>query len=238
MASAKFNIILEEGGSFQKQILWTDASNSPVSLLYWWARLGIVTDYGQGAASQAIFLEADAENQYGSKLTIDETGGTIDVFISTSEIANALSNGFKRGFWDLELIPSDPNSISVYAGSYTNGDFDAFDGSNPNGSFASITADHAAANYDSLYAEDDIVVVRGLTAGTSGACDGIYKVGSGVTDDDLFFKNVGYFSPGGDSATNPDMKIWRLDESKAVRLIGGKVSINESATERMSVVFE
>ena len=229
MASAKLNITLEEGGSFQKQILWTDSSNSPVSLLYWWARIGFVDDYSTTASAQSIFLEADQENDYGSKLTIDESGGTIDIFISVTDIEQAMTAGFKRGFWDLEIIPPKTGTVNVYSGAYTNADFDAIEAGT---GFARIEADNPASNYTANFAVDDYVILRGLADSRN---DGIYKVGA-VTATVLDMTTQGYNAA--DSATNASLKMWVIDESKAVRLIGGKVNVNESATPRKSVRFE
>tara|TARA_R100000655_G_scaffold84492_1_gene124106 strand:- start:696 stop:1391 length:696 start_codon:yes stop_codon:yes gene_type:complete len=230
MASAKLDIVLEEGSSWQKSILWTDSTNAPISLLGYFARLGIVKDYDDAASAQSIFLESDQKNGNGSFITVGEATGTIDITISSTDVAGAITGGFKRGFWDLELVPKE--EISVCTGSFNDWNFDVVDAGNSNN--ATLTANHSSAALDTKFKNGQYVVVRGCAVPEN---DGMYKIGAVPTSTVLKFTTPGHSATDASSG-NAAMSVFLPNEQEAIRLIGGKVRLTQSSTLRRSVEFE
>ena len=228
MASAKLDIILEEGSSWQKQILWTDASNNPISLNNYWARLGVLQDLDDAASAQHISVDADKENLRGSVITIGEGTGIIDVLISATDVDNAMSTGWKRGCWGLEILPS--ASTKVLGGSFTDWNFDAINAGNSNN--ATITANHASAALGDTFSEHDYVVIRGCAESSN---DGMYKIVGTPSTTVINFDRPGAVDK---ASGNTSLKIFKPDEAKCVKLIGGKVRTNQSAVLRRSVNYE
>ena len=228
MASAKLDIILEEGSSWQKQILWTDASNNPISLTSYWARLGVLQDLDDAASAQHISVDADKENSRGSVITVGEGTGILDVLISATDVDNAMSAGWKRGFWGLEILP--PKVFKILGGSFADWNFDAVDAGNSNN--ATITANHGTAALDDSFAADDYVVIRGCAEASN---DGMYKIVGSPSATVIKFDRPGAVDK---ASGNTSLKIFKPDEAKCVKLIGGKVRTNQSAVLRRSVNYE
>ena len=228
MASAKLDIILEEGSSWQKQILWTDASNNPISLNNYWARLGVLQDLDDAASAQHISVDADKENARGSVITVGEGTGIIDILISATDVDNAMSAGWKRGFWGLEILPS--AATKVLGGSFTDWNFDAINAGNSNN--ATITANHATAVLSDTFSEHDYVVIRGCAEASN---DGMYKIVGTPSTTVINFDRPGAVDK---ASGNTSLKIFKPDEAKCVKLIGGKVRTNQSAVLRRSVNYE
>ena len=230
MASAKLDIILEEGSSFQKSILWTDSTNAPISLLGYFARLGILKDYDDAASSQTIFVESDQVNANDSIITVGEATGNIDIKVTSSDISAAIVSGLKRGFWDLELVPN--NAISVCTGSFTDWAVDVVDAGA--GGMCTVTANHASAALDAKFKINDYVVLRGCS---NASIDGMYKIGASPSSTVMTMTTVGHHGTDAMSG-NSAMSVFRPNENEAIRLIGGKVRLTQSSTLRRSVEFE
>tara|TARA_Y100000593_G_scaffold82293_1_gene154534 strand:+ start:14598 stop:15296 length:699 start_codon:yes stop_codon:yes gene_type:complete len=223
MASAKFNITLDEGSAWSKRLVWTDANNNPVNLLNYFVRASCKKAYTDVNASiMATTHEASAG---GSIITTTPANGIIDVIFSAADVASAVAGGMDRGVWDLEVVP--PKALSSYGGNYTQSSLSVQTGA------VLITANHSDAAFDTFVKPDDKVVIANSTI-ESGLADGLYQVFSVSatlllcvahlnTKDGVAFV--------GDLVTlNPNLVLIKPDEAMAQRLIGGNCVTSKSVT--------
>ena len=112
MASAKLNIVLDEGSAWSKRIVWTDANNNAINLTNYWIRSSIKKTYG---ASTEILATTDETGPGSSIITMTAANGIIDVLFSAGDITAAIAGGFSTGVWDMEVVPPAAISSSVKA---------------------------------------------------------------------------------------------------------------------------
>ena len=93
MAAAKYDIILEEGATFQLTLTWKDSADTPVNLT------------GYSAAMQVRrYITADTAlldvSSVGGEITLGGAAGTIEVVIPAAETADLTG---EQAVYDLEV---------------------------------------------------------------------------------------------------------------------------------------
>ena len=132
-----------------------------------------------------------------------------------------------RGYYDIEVVP--PLKESVYIGSYTDMTIDCDGGAS---SKMRITANNAAASYNTKFEVDELIVLRGSV---NPADDGVYKVATvSATQIDCTTAGPSGLAP---YTTNPKAKIFSFDENKLIRILQGRVTRSGSASPYRSVDF-
>lgn len=96
MSAADYNIIVEQGATFQLNITWKDEAGVVIDITGYTARMQVRAT----KAATTVLLAATTENGY---ITLGGVAGTVAISVPASVTA-ALS--FVRAVYDLELISS------------------------------------------------------------------------------------------------------------------------------------
>ena len=96
MAAAQYDILIEQGATFQKLLTWKDESGAAIDLTDYTARMQVRLKKD----STSALLSATTENGY---ITLGGTAGTIDIEIPATVTADL---SFTRAVYDLELVSS------------------------------------------------------------------------------------------------------------------------------------
>lgn len=94
MAAAKHDIVIEQGATFQLNLLWKDSGGNPINLTGYTARMQV----RRRVNSDTTLLDLTTEN---GGITLGGAAGTINVIAAataTDDIAE------KTGVYDLELV--------------------------------------------------------------------------------------------------------------------------------------
>ena len=222
MSAAKYDIILMDGSTYNKKLVWTDSSNNPINLTNHFVRMGFVTKLNN--ATPLVFLNSDRATANGSIIKLTELLGEIVVNVAKGDVT---SFNVDRGYYDIEVVP--PLKESVYIGSYTDMTIDCDGGAS---SKMRITANNAAASYNTKFEVDELIVLRGSV---NPADDGVYKVATvSATQIDCTTAGPSGLAP---YTTNPNAKIFSFDENKVIRILQGRVTRSGSASPYRSVDF-
>jgi len=95
MPAATYDIVIEQGSTYQKTITWKDSSGDPVDITNFTARMQI-----RSRKSSTSTLLSITEADY---ITLGGTAGTVAISIPAATTA-ALD--FRRAVYDLELVSS------------------------------------------------------------------------------------------------------------------------------------
>ena len=221
MASAKLNIVLDEGTAWTKRIVWTDANNNAINLTNYWVRSSIKKAYSDSDA--VLLATTDETTTLGSVINITPASGIIDIVFSAGDIQSAINAGLTQGVWDLEVVP--PEATVTYGGSYTTCLMTLNTGA------VIFTANDVSANYVGTWdnASGDRLIVRG-SAQDGGIADGYYMTDAVTTNTmscHVLSTNTGFV---GGSTANPSIVLIKPNTYLAQRVIGGGVSITKSVT--------
>ena len=93
MAAAKYNLLCEQGATFNPTITWTDEADLPVSLVSYTARMQVRSTID----AATVIIELTTEN---GRITLGGLAGTIELLLTCEETAALDSGTFK---YDLEL---------------------------------------------------------------------------------------------------------------------------------------
>lgn len=91
--AARHRLLIEQGATFRKHFLWTDAANVPIDLTNCTARLQM----RECVDSPDVLLELTTEN---GGIALGGTAGTIDLLVEDAA-TSALT--WDTGVWDLEI---------------------------------------------------------------------------------------------------------------------------------------
>ena len=222
MASAKLNIVLDEGSAWSKRIVWTDANNNAINLTNYWIRSSIKKTYG---ASTEILATTDETGPGSSIITMTAANGIIDVLFSAGDITAAIAGGFSTGVWDMEVVP--PAAISSYGTNYTNATLTINIGTQ-----LKISSNHAESAFDTIWdTSDDTknkIIVRGSTV-DGGVADGYYKIIALNAQEIICAAHLNTGFVGG-ATTNAGMVLIRPDVNYAQKIIGGGVTVTDEVT--------
>lgn len=100
MAAGSYSFIIEQGSEFRKHLRWENQDGTPIDLTGW-------------SAKSQIRASKDKEASLIWTLSTDNGGiefgdaGEIDLYIPASVTEEFC---FTQAFYDLEMIPSDPNN--------------------------------------------------------------------------------------------------------------------------------
>lgn len=94
MAAAYYDILIEQGATFVKNIIWKDSNGDPVDITGYTARMQI----RRKKSSTTVEHSATTEND---GITLGLTAGTIDILIPATDTAEF---EFTKGVYDLELV--------------------------------------------------------------------------------------------------------------------------------------
>jgi len=231
MASAKLNIVLDEGSAWSKRIVWTDANNNAINLTNYWIRSAIKKTYQ--STSNEMLATTDETGAGTSIITTTAANGIIDVLFSATDIAAAIAGGFRSGVWDMEVVP--PAAVATYGTNYTNATLTIF-----NSTQLKITSNHIDSAFDTVWFPADAtknkLIVRGSTI-DGGVCDGYYKVILCTATEMTCAAHLNTGFVGG-AATNAELVLIRPDVNYAQKIIGGGVSVTEEVTTSEAHPFE
>ncbi len=223
MSAAKYDIILMDGSTYNKKLVWTDSSNNPINLTNHFVRMGFVTKLND--STPLVFLNSDRATANGSIINLNELLGEVVVNVAKGDVT---SFNVDRGYYDIEVVP--PLKESVYdGGSYTDITISPVGGA---GSFMRLEANDPAAAYNTKFVVDELIVLRGSS---NSADDGVYKIAS--INADTIDCTVAGPSGVGAYTTNPNAKIFSFDENKVIRILQGRVTRSGSASPYRSVDF-
>ena len=96
MTAAVFDLVIEQGATFQQTFVWTDNSGAPIDLSGYTARMMVKTGFADTVSS--------------SLLSLSTTAGTISITASTGSIAISVPASttqaltFSKAVYDLELV--------------------------------------------------------------------------------------------------------------------------------------
>ncbi len=96
MPAATHDILVEQGATYVKNLIWKDSANVPIDLTGYTARM----QFRRTKSAATALLSATTENGY---ITLGTTDGVIDISIP-DDITAALT--VTRAVYDLELISS------------------------------------------------------------------------------------------------------------------------------------
>lgn len=98
MTAAKHNIVIEQGATFSREILWKDSDGAPVDMTGYRVRMQIRPD----ADSATVFLDFDSDSPTDG-MSVGELGeaGRIDLEF-TAAVTAALT--FDHGVYDLLAV--------------------------------------------------------------------------------------------------------------------------------------
>lgn len=94
MAAATHDILIEQGATFQLNLVWKDSLGAPINLTGYTARMQV----RQKIADAAPLLSFTTEN---GAITLGGTAGTIAI-VGLATLTDALT--VKSGVYDLELV--------------------------------------------------------------------------------------------------------------------------------------
>lgn len=93
MAAGELDLVIEQGATFQKKLIWQDASGNPIDITGYIARMHIREELD----SATILVELTTVN---GRISLGGSNGEIDLLISASD-TEALT--FSSAVYDLEL---------------------------------------------------------------------------------------------------------------------------------------
>lgn len=99
MAAAYYDILIEQGATFQRTFVWKDSNEDPVDITGYTARMQIRRKKSSTTAEH----EATTEN---GGITLGDTAGTVAITIAATDTADF---SFSKGVYDLELV--DPQGV-------------------------------------------------------------------------------------------------------------------------------
>jgi len=99
MAAAYYDMLIEQGATFQKTFVWKDSNEDPVDITGYTARMQI------RRKKSATTVEHSATTENGG-ITLGQTAGTVAVLIPAADTA---AFDFTKGAYDLELV--DPQGV-------------------------------------------------------------------------------------------------------------------------------
>lgn len=209
MEAGKFNLVIEQGSTFDKVFEWLDEDGAKVDLSNFRAAFEIRENVGG-----TRLLQASTGN---GMITIDDTEDTItfDIPAATTE---ALS--FNTAIYNLELYKEGAVSASE-AGSWSSTTFDVDNGS----SKGELTANGGTPF--SGFSVGDIVMVTITTANFTDF-GGLYEIDA-VTDTVMTFKTL--LNASADGAGSTDITILTMDTSQFIRLAEGIVELSREVLE-------
>ena len=108
MAAGRYNITIEKGATYRRQLQYKDSAGDPIDLTDYSARMQIRQKVTDNIIHLNLTTTKDAD---GSGLTITAASGTIDI-----EISAASSSNFDfgtEGVYDLEIYSGSGDSTYV-----------------------------------------------------------------------------------------------------------------------------
>lgn len=109
MPAATYNIIAEQGATFDQTILYTDASDTPIDLTSYTAEMHVRAT----VASAGTIIELSTSD---SSIILDGVNGTIELLITATDMT-AITAG--KYYYDLELYGPDDLIIRLIEGRFT-----------------------------------------------------------------------------------------------------------------------
>lgn len=104
MAAGKYNIIIEQGATYQIELQYKDSNNQPIDLTGYSGRMQIRPSIGSTTSylylSSSLNADGTGLNFSGSNGTTSPVSGSIGVFISA---ATSSLLTFTSGVYDLEI---------------------------------------------------------------------------------------------------------------------------------------
>jgi hypothetical protein len=110
MAAGLYNMVCEQGATFQRSFRWVDADEQPILLTGWSARMQVRTSYK--AAEPLVSLDSDALG--GIVLTPAEGG----IYLELDAAATAELPA-KQGVYDLEMVSPTGEVTRLLQGTFT-----------------------------------------------------------------------------------------------------------------------
>lgn len=107
--SGAYNIVVEQGATFRKELTWKDNSGNPIDLTGYTAKMQIRKKHGAADPAAATLSDADGS------ITLGGASGTI-ILNMTSTITAALT--LASGFYDLELTSGGGFVTRLLEGTY------------------------------------------------------------------------------------------------------------------------
>lgn len=104
--AATYNLAIEQGADYQRQLTWFDDAGLPVNLTGWTAKMQLRTK----ASSETVLLELT----HTGGITLGGTNGTILIQINNTTTA---SFGFVSAVYDLELTSGSGQVTRLLQGS-------------------------------------------------------------------------------------------------------------------------
>jgi hypothetical protein len=102
MSAGETEFLIDQGSTFQAEVVWQDANNAAINITHYDARMDV--RYAQTKNADLV-IQLNSSNSRISKGSV--TGGKFNLFISAADTADLLPGTY---FYDFEVFSTDSTS--------------------------------------------------------------------------------------------------------------------------------